>query len=569
MVGMNRRSFTAALAGGAAVLSPRWAQARTACSALNSQAAGDADLVLLNGKIITVDARDSLAEAVAVRDGKIAFVGTTNAVRAQAGPNTKVIDLGGKCVTPGLVDSHLHVLYYGQQFRASLFDLRFPKARTKDDLLGLVAARAKVTPKGEWVVGNQGFSLSVPMMPTLAELDAVSPDHPVYVKDRSGQFGMANSRALRLAGVTSTSRDPLNAKFGRDANGEPNGLLFHYPAEQLIARSIPGYGTLNEQDVLEGQRRTLAFGYTSAQDVIVMQQAHVDLYRALARRGELRTRLYLLRYLNSEQQLDAALQAFERFTDPWLTFGGWKLAIDGGFSAGTGLMYDNSLALSNRAYPFFEQDVLNRMVLKLHKTGLQIAFHACGDRAIDMSLNAVESALNASPRDNHRHRIEHAIFPTPAALERIRKLGMVISVQPQWIAFFGAATRQLCSDALMRRYLPLRTMMNMGIPLAFGCDLPATILGEPRYAFQGAMLRRGREDYVPGPEQRLSMRDALRIHTMGSAYAAFEETTKGSIEPGKLADFVVWSHDLYGIAPRELPQLEASTTIVNGRVIER
>ncbi len=528
----------------------------------------DADLVLLNGRIITVDARDSIAEAIAVRDGRITAVGTTQAMRANIGPSTRVIELGGKCVTPGLVDSHLHLIHYGHQFNDFFMDVRFPKARSKKDLLDLVAARVRVTPKGQWVVSNQGFSVNLPIAPTLAEVDAVSPDHPVYLKHWSGQFSLANSQALRLAGITRSSRDPANAKIGRDAAGEPNGVLSHYPAEQMVQRLMPEYLNFTEATVREGQRRTLAFGYTSVQDVFVARQADIDMYRLTARNGGLQQRLYLMRYLGAEQAVDAVVQQVERFKDEWLTFGGWKLAIDGGGGAGTQLMYDRSLNMSNRSYPFFEQAELNRMILKLHKTGLQIAVHSCGDRAIDMVLNAYEEALSAVPRENHRHRIEHCLFPTTQALERIKTLGVVVSTSPQWIAFYGANMRQSADDATMARYLPLRTMMNMGIPVAFGCDVPATIMGEPRWAFMGAVARRMREDYVPAPEQRISIRDALRMHTMGSAYAAFDENVKGSIEPGKMADFVVWSHDLYRTMPRDWANLRPVQVIVGGKVIE-
>jgi len=534
---------------------------------IRDPAAGEMDLILLNGKVITVNPNDAIADAVAVWDGKIVAVGATQDIRKLAGSSTRVIDLGGKCVTPGLVDSHLHVIYYGQQFREGMLDVRFPKARSKQDLLQLVAGHARITPKGQWIVGNQGFSLSAEGVPSLTELDAVAPEHPLYLKDRSGQFSLVNTLALRDAGITKDTRDPLNSKIGRASNGAPNGLLFHYPAEQMVQRRIPGYGVHSEADVIEGQRRALAAGYTSTQDVIVMQQEAIDNYRAAKRAGALKTRLYLMRYLAAEQQLQAVLARQERFSDEWLTFGGWKLAIDGGGGAGTQLMYDRSLRVANRSYSFFEQDVFHRMVLQLHRTGLQIAIHAVGDRAVDMAINAYEAALQASPRPNHRHRIEHAMFVTPQALERIKRLGIVISTQPQWIAFHGEAQHMGTSDAAMERFFPLRSMMDMGIPVAFGCDVPATIMVEPRYAFIGAVTRTNRGGYVPAPGERISIRDALRMHTMGSAYASFEENIKGSIEPGKLADLVVWSHDIYTASPRELAELKPLTTIVDGKVV--
>lgn len=571
MSNLDRRSFLAAVAGGVAVLSTPLGRAANVLNGL-APMVGEMDLILLNGKIITVSADDAIVEAVVVRGGKIAAVGTTQDIRALAGASTRVIDLGGKCVTPGLVDSHIHVMYYGKQFREGLLDIRFPKARSKEELLRLVEMRARETPKGEWIAGNQGFSLNVGDTPNRIELDAVAPHHPVYLRHNSGQFAVVNSLALQEANIDRNTPDPYGGKIGRDAtSGEPNGLLFHYPAENLVGRRVPGYGIHSEADLLndarEGQRRALAAGYTSAQDVIVYTQEDIDAYRRLARESGLKMRLYIMQYLNSEQQALKLLPQVRRFKDEWLTFGGWKLAVDGVPGAGNSLMYDRSLRAANRSYVYHDQRTLDRIVLQAHKTGLQVAFHATGDRAIDMAINAVEAALNASPRENHRHRIEHLQFPTRQALERMKRLGMVASTSPQWIRLYADTYRQMTNDATMERSFPLRTMMEMGIPVAFGCDVPATIMIEPKWAFLGAVTRTTRSGYTPAPEQRISIREALRMHTLGSAYASFEEHIKGSIEPGKLADMVVWSHDIYTASPTELAELRALTTIVGGKVV--
>jgi predicted amidohydrolase YtcJ len=571
MSNLTRRSFLATVAGGVAALATPLGRAAAGGNGLMGMA-GEVDQIFVNGKFITMSADDATVEAVAVRGGKVAAVGTAQDMRALAGASTSIIDLGGKCVTPGLVDSHIHLLYYGQQFRKDLLDIRFPKAQTKDELLRLVEMRAMEVPPGKWIAGNQGFSLTVGDAPNRKELDAVAPNNPVYLRHSSGQFAVVNSLALREAGIDRHTRDPYGAKIGRDADsGEPNGFLFHYPAENLVGRKIPAFNARSEADRLdnakEGQRRALAAGYTSAQDVIVYTEEDVEAYRRLAREGGLQMRVYIMQYLPTEHHALKLVPRARHFKDEWLTFGGWKLALDGGPAAGTILMYDRSLPAAKRSYLYHDQRTLDRIVLQAHKTGAQVSFHAVGDRAIDMAINSVEAALNAAPRENHRHRIEHLLFPTQQALERMKQLGMVASVQPQWITFYSDGYRRLTNDATMERFLPLKTMIEMGIPIAFGCDVPATPMIEPKWAFLGAVARQTRSGYVPAPEQRISIHDALRIHTLGSAYASFEEHTKGSLEPGKVADMVVWSHDLYTASPRELRELTALATIVDGKVV--
>jgi predicted amidohydrolase YtcJ len=244
------------------------------------------------------------------------------------------------------------------------------------------------------------------------------------------------------------------------------------------------------------------------------------------------------------------------------------MAVDGGGAAGTGLMYDTSLAMSKAAYPYYDQEVLNKMVTRLHLEGYQTSFHCSGDRAIDMAIDAIEAALKAKPDSDHRHKIEHALFPQGESLKRIRDLGIHISTQPQWISLLGDAYKNVGNDETMSRFMPLRTMLDMGISMSFGCDVPATPILEPNWAFAGAHTRTTFNGNTYNKEQALSMAEILRIHTMGSAYASFEEEVKGSIEEGKLADMVVWSGDLLEMDTlKDLNSLRAETTIVNGEIM--
>jgi len=532
----------------------------------------NADLILVNGKIITVDAQDSIAQAVAVKDDKIIQVGTNEAIRALIGPNTKTLDLKGKTLTPGLVDSHIHVMYYGRQFGKEYLNIRFPEVKSKADLLRVIYQRANQMPKGEWISGNQGFQLQPGETLNRLDLDKVAPQNPMYLRHSSGQFSVVNTAALNVAGINKNTPNPYGGKIVKDpVTQEPTGVLLHYPAENLIGKYAKGYGDRTESELIEdvkrGQEICLSAGYTSGQDVIVSLPRDIEIYKKVAESNQLKMRIYILLYVNSEDQAVQFARMIKPFKTDMLTFGGWKLALDGGSAAGTTLMYNKNLSISNRSYYYHEPETLKRIVKTLHNTGLQISFHVVGDEAIDQALDAIEAAVRESPRENHRHRLEHVLYPTRQALERTRKLGVVYSMSPQWISWFGPAMKQATDDETMARFMPLRTIEEMGIPTAFGCDVPASITHDPRWAFWGAVTRRGKSGYIPCAQECLSLKQALRTHTMGSAYAAFEENIKGSIEPGKLADMVVWSHDFYSMAPRELNDLKAEMTMVGGKIV--
>lgn len=531
-----------------------------------------ADLALLNGKIITVDDRDSIAQAVGVKGDKIIKVGTNEEIRSLIGPNTKTLDLRGKTVTPGLIDSHIHVMYYGRQFGKEYLNIRFPDVKSKADLLRVIYQKASQIPKGEWISGNQGFQLQQGETLNRWDLDKAAPDNPMYLRHCSGQYAVVNSAALKLAGINKNTPNPYGGKIVKDpATQEPTGVLLHYPAENLVGKYARGYGDRTESELIEdvkrGQDVCLSAGYTSGQDVIVALPRDIEIYKKIAERGELKIRLYLMLYVNSEEQAVQFARMIKPFKTDMLTFGGWKLALDGGSAAGTTLMYNKNLSVSNRSYYYHEPETLKRMVKTLHNTGLQISFHVVGDQAVDQALDAIEAAVTESPRDNHRHRLEHVFFPTRQALEQTRRLGVVISTSPQWISWFGAAMNQATDQETMARFMPLKTYEENGIHTAFGCDVPASMTHDPKWAFWGAVTRRSKSGYTSNPQECLSIRQALRTHTMGSAYAAFEEKIKGSIEQGKLADMVVWSHDFYSMAPRELNELKAEMAMVGGKIV--
>jgi predicted amidohydrolase YtcJ len=531
-----------------------------------------ADLVLKNGRVLTVDAQDRIVQAVAVKGDKIIKVGTTAEIQSLVGPDTKVIDVNGKVITPGIIDAHFHLMSYGRQVWKGFLDIRYPTVKTLDDLLRVVGERAKSIPAGEWISGNQGFHIGEAITFDRYTLDKVAPDNPVYLRHSSGQYSVVNSLALKLAGVNKNTPDPFGGKILRNpSTGEPTGVLLHYPAEDLVLRLAPGYGVISddqmEEDIKNGQEVCLAAGITSAQDVIVGSANIAKIYKKVADRNELKVRMYLLLYLNTEEQAQAYVQAIKGYKTGMLTMGGWKLAIDGGFSPGTCLMYDSTLAAAKNAYYHYQPEQLKRIVKLLHDTGLQIGFHIVGDKGTDEALDALEAAMKANPRPDPRHRIEHMCFVKPESLSRIKRLGVVVSTQPQWISWNGDSFRSLTNETEMKNFIPIKSILSAGIPLAFGCDAPAAVAHEPNWAFVGAESRKTLAGYTANSQECITPAEVLRIHTMGSAYAAFEEKEKGSIEVGKLADMVVWSQDITSTDYAQVMGAKAQITIVGGQIV--
>lgn len=531
---------------------------------------GPADLILRNGNILTVSANDSIAEAVSISKGIIQKVGTDSDVSSFISPGTQIMDLKGKTVTPGIIDAHNHMIYFGEQLKYRL-DIRPPRVVDKESLLRVLKEATRTTAEGDWIYGCQGFPLNIQNSPTRWELDEVSPKHPVFLPHFGGQYGVANSLALKLGEVNKWTPDPYGGKIERDEKTkEPTGRLIQYPAMNLIRRKIPkpsisGY----EEAIRYAADLFLPHGITSVQDVIVMLRQHTGIYEQMAEKQTLPVRLYILEYIDSLKKAREMTALHHHFHNPMCTFGGWKLAIDGGPAAGTALMYDKSQPGSRKAFPLHSPEEFNKIVKLLHESGFQIAIHAVGDEAVDICLDAFEKAIKATSPSRYRHRIEHANFPTQRNLDRMAKLGIIASVQPSWIHRYGDSWRRSLGDETTNRTIPVKSFLKMGIPVAFSSDVPATMVFEPFWGFLGAVTRKTRSGKSLIPSEAITMKEALRAYTYTGAYAAFEEKEKGSIEEGKLADMAVWEQNLYTVQPEqeEIKALKVLMTILNGKIV--
>lgn len=537
-----------------------------------------ADTVFVNGTVITVDRSDSIVQAVAIRNGMILETGTKEAVSRYVGNTTKVIDLAGKTVTPGLIDSHGHLPHFGARERNMV---KLQGLETKEEVLERFSERAKRTPPGRFISG-WGIESNDLAFINRRDLDRITTEHPVLAVHTGGQWGFANSYALRAAGIDRSTPNPPGGRVQKAPNGEPTGLLIHYPALYLVRKIAP---PLSNEEISKNIHHAAMLyardGVTTVQDNFfdmseISANRHAGIYFGQVLSGGLPVRVKIWPYIPSIREASFAVRELvqsqtprpdspftdvirykndnpEGFARVW---GGMKFAIDGG--GPTSLWYRGE-----RGITLHSTEDLHSMVKLFHQAGQQISVHAVGDKAVDVMLDAFEEALKAHPRADCRHRIEHAICPGTTSLERIRRLGVVICTHPQWLYPWGDKMGGLKGQ----RVFPLKSYMGQGIPVAIGADPPAFSLWQPQYALWEAVARTTKSGYHFTPEEAISVRDALRMQTMGSAYAAFQEKEIGSIEKGKKADIAVWDRNFYTIPTDEIKDAKALLTVVGGKVV--
>ncbi len=570
--GVTRRQFLvsagAALAGAAlacgreqTTVAPTTAPAATLPPGL---ATNPADLVFLHGNVLTIDSADTIAQAVAVSNGLIQAVGSDADISGLVGEGTQVIDLAGRTLTPGIIDSHNHFQVTGLM-HSYYTPFLPPDVRTLQDLQDALAEAVAQTPEGEWVIGYFMF-LQGAGLPSRYDLDPVSPNNPVWIVQQGGHYGSANSLALELAGIDASTPDPVGGVVGRDANGEPDGIFYNHRAMDLLRRVVPLFTQDDvRQNILSTQPTFAACGVTSFQDNNVRGVDTVGTYLDVGRQGEMYLRGAVYYTLEWPGDLERALNEIEHYSDDFMRFAGFKFLLDGQMT----MAYCHEPHNGERwDLPTWEPETFKRAVRELHDTGLQICVHCVGDAAVDLTLDAFEEAMNANPRPDPRHRIEHCIISTPEATQRIKDLGVVVSTQPQFIRMGGDRYADLFGEERAARIMVTREWLDAGIPLALGSDSPTTPWVTPLATLLGAVSRGTYSGERFHPEQVLTIQEALRCHTMGSAYAGHQENVKGSIEPGKFADLVVWNKNFYeATTGQELWDTEVEITMVGGEIV--
>lgn len=546
-----------------------WAVILLLGGAMGAKAQPGADLVLLNGRIWTGSAAQPEAEAVACLGGKIAAVGGTAEIRRWIGPRTRVIDLQGKRLVPGFNDAHVHFVDGGQ----GLASVQLRDAPTEREFRDRIARFAARLAPGRWILnGNWDHENWTPArLPTRQLIDEGTANNPVFINRLDGHMALANTAALKLAGVTRETADPPGGTIVRDARGEPTGVLKD-AAMNLVYRVIPDP---TEDELIEAIKAAMRYaaenGVTSVQDMSASPTV-LAAYQRLLDRGELTVRIYAHQPLANWDRL-AKVGVRAGFGGDKLRIGGLKGFADGSLGSTTALFFDPYLdEPETRGLPSDEMIPESKMlanILAADRAGLQIAVHAIGDRANKTILDMFARAERENGARDRRFRIEHAQHLRKEEIAEFGRRRVIASMQPYHAIDDGRWAENRIGPERARGTYAFRSLLDGGATLAFGSDWFVAPM-EPLMGIYAAVTRRTLDEKRPGgwvPEEKISVAEAVRAFTYGSAYAAFEEKIKGAIEPGKLADMAVLSENIFAIDPVQIRQVKVVMTIFDGRVV--
>lgn len=546
-----------------------------------------ADLILRHGIILTVDADDRVAEALAIRDGRIIAVGTDAQVSRLAGPKTKIVDLAGQTVTPGLIDTHAHLLSSGvdETLRVDL-----TQVTSLRELAAKVKARADSTPAGTWVEGfgwNEGI-LAEHRSPTLAEINAISSDHPILLENVTHHYAMANSGALTLAHMSAATKDPDGGKIERDAEGNPSGMLRERAAIDQLTAIIPAVKGEQYKLVLHRMLDRLhEEGMTGVKDIV--NPTEWAAYLRAARAGDLTIHTCPLFWAGQTiasgvAAKDAILKArSEAAAIPGanLKVCGAKILLDGAAAGRTAWRIEDypvderHPAPTGHGFPIVPPDVYRQMVLSFNAAGISVGTHAIGDRAIDLVVDTYAEALRQNPSVGLRHSIIHAHEPTEHALEQMADLqkrydAAIPEVQAEFLWWLGDVLPGAFGKDRSQHIMPLATYRKRGIWFTNGSDFGVTPLAA-RYGLWAAVAREPLKGaYGPHPfgtDEAVDVHTVLRSYTIWAARQIFEEKQTGSIETGKWADLAVWDRNLYAVPTDALKDMRCEMTLYKGKIV--
>lgn len=516
----------------------------------------DKPLVITNANVVTLNPKQPRAEAILIQCGKIAAIGSNSQIRKQAGRETETIDAKGRTVVPGLIDCHVHMTNFGR----SLQEVDLRNVGSIREFQQKIKEFAEKHPGEGWILGGRWDQerFVERRYPTRKDLDTVTKDRPACLMRVCGHVGVVNSRALQLAGITKDTVIDGGKVDLDEATGEPNGVL-RENALELVWKVVPRRAAKELEEActaackkaVEAGLTCVHWMVTSGEETKAIQKLHTE--------RRLPLRVYLGIAIEFTDEL-SNLGLLTGFGDDMVKIGFVKILADGSMGGRTAAMkepYSDKPETSGMM--LYTQRKLNKLVQKAHRAGLQLAIHAIGDRAVDNVLKAYEKALKEHPRTNHRHRIEHCSVLNSKLIRRMKRLNLIASVQPHFIASdFWAIDR--VGKARARWVFPFKTLFEEGIVVASGSDCPVELIS-PILGIWAAVARKS------FPEEKLTVEEALRTYTINAAYASFDEDKRGTIEVGKLADLTVLSDNPFLVAPDKTREISVEMTIVDGKVV--
>jgi predicted amidohydrolase YtcJ len=534
-----------------------------------AQSQPSADLIVRNAKVWTVDKSHPTAQAVAVLGDRIVAVGSNDDIEAWHGPRTRVIDAGGKLMLPGFNDAHVHFVDGG----LALDQVELNDATSATEFARRIGERARRTPKGEWVEGGDWDETKwIPArMPAKELIDPLTPDTPVFVMRYDGHMALANSTALRLAGITAATPDPPGGVIVRDSQGNPTGALKDAAMDYVYKIAPPLSHDQRVQAVKRALAHAASLGVTSVQHMNP-EYADIAVYAELLQRGELTARIYAAPLIPSvDDQVKIGVR--HAFGGPYLRIGALKAYADGSLGSSTAYFFEpfsnqpnNRGLLSDEMHPV---SLMQDRMMRADSAGLQICTHAIGDQGISTILDIYSEIVTAHGESDRRFRIEHAQHMAAKDFERFAQLHVIASVQPYHAIDDGRwAEERIGHDRSSRTYA-FRTFLDHGIRLALGTDWNVAPL-DPMLTVYAAVTRATLDGKNPNgwfPEQKLTLPETIEAYTLGSAYAEFQENEKGSITAGKLADMVLLTDDIFSIDPAKIRDVKVRTTIVGGKIV--